>query len=257
VVYACLEKERLRRYATVAELARALAPFGSQAARDSAESIWRIIEGGIARDEVAAERPSYGRATSARSRVDSEVVLPRSVRRPIAGYVLALGALFALAGIVGSAVVHRELDLRAARARMAIELGAPSVPAPPLPVVAPVTSLPSTTSALVNAPSASVVPPSTPTLVVAPAHREAPTPHVRAAPRHATIRMPRAPSLPTWATAKAIEPAPSAEHATSLAEMEPAIAPLVPAPAPAREAPAAASSAAPAASVDDLSDGRK
>jgi serine/threonine-protein kinase len=47
VVARCLEKDRSHRYANVAELARALAPFGSPSARVSAASILRVYEGGV------------------------------------------------------------------------------------------------------------------------------------------------------------------------------------------------------------------
>ena len=43
VVDRCLEKDRTKRYANVAELAAALAPFGDKAARASAERVGRIF----------------------------------------------------------------------------------------------------------------------------------------------------------------------------------------------------------------------
>ena len=47
VILRCLEKDPSRRFANVAELACALAPFGTEGAHQSAAQISRIVEGGI------------------------------------------------------------------------------------------------------------------------------------------------------------------------------------------------------------------
>jgi hypothetical protein len=43
VVYRCLEKEPARRFQDVAQLAMALAPFGSHATRDRALGVARVL----------------------------------------------------------------------------------------------------------------------------------------------------------------------------------------------------------------------
>ncbi len=45
IVERCLARDRLKRYATVAELARSLAPFGTSGAQASADTISRAVEG--------------------------------------------------------------------------------------------------------------------------------------------------------------------------------------------------------------------
>jgi serine/threonine-protein kinase len=92
----CLEKEPALRFATAADLAQALAPFGSQSARTSCERIERIV--GLsprARDvsslpPMRVDRPSDVAPWSA--------VTPRPPSDPPSGRVL-LGALLILVGL--------------------------------------------------------------------------------------------------------------------------------------------------------------
>jgi serine/threonine protein kinase len=144
VIQRCLEKDRSRRFASVAELALALAPFGGAASRPSAERAQRIAEThGIAvgmQDEQTPE--SVGRRMS----WSSVPPKPRRRRRQV----LAMSALAVLAAaIVWLAHARNEAaSQRAAagfggvlvQARLAAELAAAStVPsAAPQPAPLPV-----------------------------------------------------------------------------------------------------------------------
>jgi serine/threonine-protein kinase len=109
IVAHCLEKNRDARYATVAELARALAPFGTAAARTSAEKIARVREGLGPR---STRSPSLGRPPlSARARLELETVAPRGIGRRIGAYVLALAVAGSVAWMITS---HYRADRRPA-----------------------------------------------------------------------------------------------------------------------------------------------
>jgi eukaryotic-like serine/threonine-protein kinase len=65
VVLRCLEKDRTRRFANVAELAHALAPFGSRAASRSAERVSRVLSAaGISSSQLSIP-PSSGEPVGA------------------------------------------------------------------------------------------------------------------------------------------------------------------------------------------------
>lgn len=106
IVSKCLEKARARRYANVAELARALAPCGSPDARSSAETIARIIEGAS-----SARHPSMrGSPTTRPTAVEILERAPterRGVSGSFVGSLLAIAAL-GIAGMLvrGASAAH-------------------------------------------------------------------------------------------------------------------------------------------------------
>jgi serine/threonine-protein kinase len=214
VVRCCLEKERGRRYSNVAELARALAPFGPETGYASMETISRVLEGGIAR-----ARPSPGphtrveaSPTSAVSRVSSRVSLPAGVARPIGGYLLATIAALGLVGAVAWKVAKQESAIRDAERASSPANEAPQVAkanelAVPSGALAP-SSVTSTSGAHVEASAlpAVPVPPSPP---FAPrAGSPAPVPRVvRREPRRASVSAEgRASSPPTERPATPVPP---------------------------------------------------
>jgi serine/threonine-protein kinase len=163
VVLRCLEKDRSRRYRSVAELARALEPFGSGAAQASAARISRTVEGGIEQPRVS---PGVSRfptpVRSARSLV-YDVTYPSAIKRPLAGYALAALASLALAGGVGWKLAKQANAIHAAENEtpMAVFVPAPAIPpvpslsSPPA-VLAPTSSGVTTTGAVVAAPGPTV-----------------------------------------------------------------------------------------------------
>ncbi|HEY4158027.1 MAG TPA: serine/threonine-protein kinase [Polyangiaceae bacterium] len=145
VVARCLEKEPAQRFANISELANALAGFGPQKARLSAERISRVLRAaGVDTHPITqqtdsalpAERP--GEATSAAWSPGTT----GSVRRASALPVIAVGALLLLGAGVGTVFLMngRKASLDASTA------SAPAAPLPPAvsvePVAAPLPSLP-------------------------------------------------------------------------------------------------------------------
>jgi serine/threonine protein kinase len=241
VVRRCLEKDRRRRYPSVAELARALSGFGTDAAYASAEKVSRVLEGGI-----VAHKPSIStHPVLIASQVLSDPSLPRGIRRPIGGYLLAVATVLALLGAAGWKIAMQDVAIRAAARELpqaelaptALPMAAaPLVPIPSaVPAPAPMTS---TTSARVVAPVATAAP--APVATAATPVHVAPHPPVPAVHRHVR-RAPRPPSTPSWANRVEAAPAETtaAEPSPSLVEQTPAIAPLVapPNPAPSASAP--------------------
>ncbi|MGO8999842.1 MAG: serine/threonine-protein kinase [Polyangiaceae bacterium] len=99
VVSRCFEKDPLRRHANVAQMAGALAPYGSSAARASAGSIVRAVEGGI-----VGRSPLSGGVERVTSTV--EETLARAPARRRKGRALLIVALAALSVVVGG-LAHR------------------------------------------------------------------------------------------------------------------------------------------------------
>jgi serine/threonine protein kinase len=93
IVSRCLEKTPERRFTSVAELASALAPFGTPDARSSAESIARILrrrDGSWSEDGIETIRP-----------IAAEIAAIRPLRRRrTLGYVL--GSAISLTTLVGA-----------------------------------------------------------------------------------------------------------------------------------------------------------
>ena len=152
IVGRCLEKDPARRYANVAELARALAPFGTSGARASAASIARVLE-------RALDDPSRSVSEAGTMKPTAAEILagPAPVRRRgKAGYVA--GSLLALA--VSAAVVvavlrpAMPLHVRWPLATLAAAAPLPQPSSPPAPVLA--------TAPAGTAPSALAPPPPAP-----------------------------------------------------------------------------------------------
>ncbi len=101
VLARCFEKDAGRRYANVADLARALAPFGSDSARASAASIARVIEGASADAPSQTRSPSLPEVSTKRTAAQILAVVPvREGRR--SGYLLAFAVLVAVGLLVAT-----------------------------------------------------------------------------------------------------------------------------------------------------------
>ena len=143
VVLRCLEKDRLRRYADVGELARALAGFGSEASRASAGRIARVLAGGGGSVRPPPQLPSEGlspsppAAPTARSLV-SDVSYPAGIHRPFAGYLLAAAFVGILVGGTAWKLHTQSVEVREAERRAQGEtIAAQPSPIPPVPAAAP------------------------------------------------------------------------------------------------------------------------
>jgi serine/threonine-protein kinase len=168
VVLRCLEKDRAKRYATVAEFARALAGFGSEAAHASAARIERTVEGGIDRHPTSANMTT---PVAARSAVSSRSY-PSAIKRPIAGYALAAAAVLLFVGGVGWKLETQASAIRAAEHEVPLAVLAPraGLPIPPIPsalappgattasATPPTSPIVTTTGAQVAAPVATAAP---------------------------------------------------------------------------------------------------
>jgi eukaryotic-like serine/threonine-protein kinase len=122
----CLEKDRSRRYANVAEFARALAPLGSPAARASADSIARVFEGGI-----EARSPSLSDVPTIKPTAAAILAGVPAPRRRGSGYLIALVLALAALGVLGRGILRRIGPLRpVAIVATAAPLQPPEVPAP-------------------------------------------------------------------------------------------------------------------------------
>ena len=212
VIARCLEKDRNRRYATIADFAQALAPYAPRRARLSVERVARVIESaglGASRPSVDDAMPpsSYvGAGTGAAWGTSS--IAKRGSGRAVG---LAAAGLLLLAGAVGGGI----FVFRGHRAETPASTEAKAAPA------ATVTSTPARTAeAAAVAPAASVVASAAASVATA----------SRAAPENAAATQAAA------ATGKAV-PTPKA-RAKSSAKSSPAVAPApsptsaaVPAPA--------------------------
>jgi serine/threonine protein kinase len=155
VIARCLEKDRTMRYANVAELARALAPFGSASARASAESIARIVEG-----VPMSRSPSWSESgISASKPTAAEILATVPQRRSrMSGYLMGALLAFVAIGIAGGTVFHRsgtfdfEWPLASGAAAPLTSAEAPG----PMPVAMPVATSLATAlvAAAIPAPSA-------------------------------------------------------------------------------------------------------
>jgi serine/threonine-protein kinase len=123
IIARCLERDLSRRYANVAELARALAPFGTEGGRASADAVARIVEGGLEERSPSLE-PDAPRQTAA------AILATAPARRPrVSGYLVgALVALAAAGVLVGSRVRHTD----APPVEMPIALAQVTAAPPPL-----------------------------------------------------------------------------------------------------------------------------
>ncbi len=105
VILRCLDKDRNRRFATVAELAHALAPFAPRRARLSIERVSRVIEGA----GLGGSQPNLDESMPPSSRIEPGTGAAwgaSGVKRRSNGLVIGLVvALLVLAGGAGAAVM--------------------------------------------------------------------------------------------------------------------------------------------------------
>jgi serine/threonine-protein kinase len=94
----CLEKAPEARFATVAELAKAIAPFGSVVAQASRERIERVLETGGRPSEISLPPPTGAPREDSEPRWPSDAYRMRPTSDPASGRVV-LGAFLMLAGI--------------------------------------------------------------------------------------------------------------------------------------------------------------
>jgi serine/threonine-protein kinase len=134
VILRCLEKDRTKRYRNVAELARALAEFGSKRARASAERIARVIQAaGLSTSELAPP-PSSGpvQRTVAEQRMDAwGRTSPKKARStgPVIGVAVAIAVVlaFGLALFLRQSTASRETSPSAPPASVARPAVTPKV----------------------------------------------------------------------------------------------------------------------------------
>jgi serine/threonine-protein kinase len=175
----CLERDLPRRWRSVADLARALAPFGTASARASADSIARVLEGGI---------EGRGFEEGSMRAIAAPIVAPtRARRRKTSGYLVGTLAALTFLGAIAGARVLRHGSVRAA---WPIALGAMFAPPPVLALPVPPPLSPADEASPVPLP---VLAPPLPS--AAPAAPPAPRP-APAKPHHrATVKAHAAPPL--------------------------------------------------------------
>ena len=227
VVLRCLEKEKSRRYATIAELARALAAFGLPAAHASAERITRVIEDAGAGRGVPWSVPTEATMRAAIVRPTAAAILagdtlPR-LPRDKSGYAVAALAVLGVLAICGFFIFRHERAMHAAVAsanaeRLLVPVTTSEAATGPV-----TTSLTTTTSAAAVTERSVIVPPPVTSAVPASPVRPRPTiaPHP-ARRRHTSPELPElsAPSASPSASSSGLVVDPQSDPAT------------IPAPAP-------------------------
>jgi serine/threonine-protein kinase len=102
-VLRCLEKEPAARFANLAELARAIVPFGTAAARESCARIERVLEGGEARTSELSLPPMSTEESARTSDWPSDAY--EAPRRGVASLKPVFGALLLLSGLGAAALM--------------------------------------------------------------------------------------------------------------------------------------------------------
>jgi eukaryotic-like serine/threonine-protein kinase len=186
VMLRCLEKDRTRRFANVAELAAALAPFGSRAAARSAERVSRVLSAaGISSSQLSIPS-SQGQATE--SATNAAWGQTQSRRSNTAIWVVL--ALLVLGGAAASAVFllpSREPTASAPSSTAEPATASPASVAPPLTTaLPPPDAVPAATASATASTTASSAPSaaSAPTATVRPVARGPRT--LKPAPRQPT-----------------------------------------------------------------------
>jgi len=157
VVQRCLEKDRERRFASVSELAHAIAPFGSRATSRSVERIARILGASSGLDAMPLSGPAsvpanYGPSTQSNW---GQTRPSRSSAMPV---LAGVGTLVVLLGAAGAFLL-----LRKGEVSPALPVSSSPVAAEVLPVAVPEQATPAVSGA------ASVAPPAAASSVPAPA----------------------------------------------------------------------------------------
>jgi serine/threonine-protein kinase len=167
VVERCMEKDRTRRYANVAELALALAPFAPAREQGTAERVAAVLRVTIAETPAPAPAGTGARpfASSTVGDAVGQVVDPPVARRPrtalIAGAVGALGVgALALAFALGRGDTGGAIEPTPGASRILGNSATQPPPVvPPAPVApAPVAPAPVAPAAIVPAPPVAVTP---------------------------------------------------------------------------------------------------
>jgi serine/threonine-protein kinase len=187
VIDRCLEKDPARRYADIAELARALAPFGPPRSAESVERIEHVL--GYAHHAPVQTAVMLGASNPG---LDARTLSPTSAApTSTTGRRLLIPSVVVLAAAALVAVYA--LGARRGMAPPAQSAAAGKPQEAPATSVAPVSVAPSAT--IVPAPSSSSSPASTPAAV------EAPRPSSTVAPQHPTVS-PGAPRTPPGTKAR-------------------------------------------------------
>jgi serine/threonine-protein kinase len=190
IVSRCLEKDRRRRFANVAELAVALLPFAPKRARASVERITGIIQG------AGMSPGGFGNQTQSATGIGGtqafEGTLPPAVGRTTtgsSGHKAATIGVSILAGLALVAGVGTVILLKRTKASEDAQAAAVQAASPPPPAVSPVVTAP------VDPPKAAVAPPQPETATPPPAEAPvaAPEPAVTAK-KKAAVPVPAAPS---------------------------------------------------------------
>jgi serine/threonine protein kinase len=277
IVFRCLEKEPSQRFANVAELAAALAQFGSASAEASAVRIGRVLDGHI--ETLGAPWTVAERTTpNASALLDSSPPRHRGEAR-VVGYAVGAIAMMAIGSVIGWMIVKHDREVRAAEradtTHVVFATAAPPAPVIPPPELAPppaaATSATSTAAppatnepnppapiAAATPSAAASAPPKDETSAAAIANASAARPasnahsaHRPAPPKRAPARAPR----PVRADATPEFPQPATKYVPSVgANADSPVPVAIPAPSPEPSTPPA-SSAPP--SGEELFDDRK
>jgi serine/threonine protein kinase len=230
----CLEKDPNKRFASVAEMARALAPFGTALARASQDRIERVDAGRPSELSAWLALPLLPEVDPAGDESPSDVRTAGPVRSSPASLRVVLGSMLMLAGLGGGALmwmywsVHSGDTKAADETAMQPPLLSPLVPPPsasptPEPSVAPSPATPSYVA----------IPVATPRAQPSAAERSQvlPPPRVHARARPVVVRVEPGPSRaplfrPTAGVAEAMPveaaPAPTEPKAASVERTPPA-----------------------------------
>jgi serine/threonine-protein kinase len=246
----CLEKDPDMRFASVAEMARALAPFGTALALASQDRIERVDAGRPSDLSTWLALPLIPEDDPAGDESPSDVRTAGLVRPSPASLGVVLGSMLMLVGLGGGALMWMYWSVHSGDTKVVHETAArpPALPPPahlpsasltPEPLAAPSPAAPSYVAIPVAPPKG---PPS-----AAERSQVLPTPRVHARERPVVVRVEPAPS-----------PAPLFRPAAGIAEAMP----VEPAPAPTEPKPASVERTPPAdepstTTADELFDTRK
>jgi serine/threonine protein kinase len=158
VVLRCLEKDRNRRFANVAELASALVPFGSRAAARSAERVSRVLSAAGMSSNQLSVPPSSGQPQAAAT----NAAWGQTQHRRSNTALWAVLAVLALGGVVAAFFLMRPHELatpapagtgQATSAEATVAPATATAPAAPSEAAPPASAVASTTPSAMSVPS--------------------------------------------------------------------------------------------------------